>query len=45
MRGLILIAGLLTTAVSAAGALDVDLKAYDQARRSGEMGKRRRPGL
>jgi hypothetical protein len=37
MRGLILIAGLLTTAVSAAGALDVDLKAYDQARRRGEM--------
>jgi hypothetical protein len=26
MRGLILIAGLLTTAVSAAGALDVDLR-------------------
>lgn len=37
MRGLILVAGLLTTAVSAAGALDVDLKAYDQARRRGEM--------
>ena len=37
MRGVILIAALLTTAVSAAGALDVDLKAYDEARRRGEM--------
>jgi hypothetical protein len=37
MRGIILIATLLMTAVSAAGALDVDLKAYDAARRRGEI--------
>jgi hypothetical protein len=37
MRVPIVIAGLLLTAVSAAGALDVDLKAYNEARRRGEM--------
>ena len=36
MRGIILVGMLLMTAVSAAGALDVDLKAYDAARRRGE---------
>jgi hypothetical protein len=37
LRALVLIAGLLLTAASAAGALDVDLKAYNEARRRGEM--------
>ena len=37
MRCVVLAAVLLLTAISAAGALDVDLKAYDEARRRGEM--------
>jgi len=37
MRAVILVATLWLTAVSAAAALDVDLKAYDAARRRGEM--------
>lgn len=37
MRAFTLVATLLLTVVSAAGALDVDLKAYDAARRRGEM--------
>jgi hypothetical protein len=36
MRAVILVVTILMSAVSAAGALDVDLKAYDAARRRGE---------
>lgn len=37
MRPLMAVAGVLLTAVCAAGALDVDLKAYNESRRRGEI--------